>query len=249
MNSDNGWKRLVYILEYEYSEANIYVDQLKGRDHSEIRYLSEACGDRGFCLFLTHFQFSQHGSVDEDKDDPYWAEGADIHEFLDELESTWKLKTIFQPDGQKTASDIGLEEDEIINGPDFAEIEPDDEKCDGWTGNEGCTATHFYYRICAVIVPRARRLEFLSEAETLNVELYVKSLLDEMQNQDLSVQSKDELKKLCEMVIEAEESLEKPRKESANSGSNGYAWREETPETKPLSVSPMMGWASLSKVP
>ncbi|KAL8711917.1 MAG: hypothetical protein Q9225_007037 [Loekoesia sp. 1 TL-2023] len=217
VDPNTSWKKLVYILEHEYSEANICVDQLKGRDQSRIRYLSEACRDCGFCLFLAHFQFSQYGSVDEDEDDPYWAEGADIHEFIDELDSTWKLKTIFQPVGQKTAGDIELEEDEIINGPDFAEVEPADEECDGWTGNEGCTATHFYYRTCAVILPRARRLEFLSEAETLNVEFYVKSLLDEMQTQDLSVKSKDELKKLCEMVIEVKESPKKPRKESANS--------------------------------
>lgn len=106
VNPDNSWKKLVYMLEHEYSEANLCVDQLKGRDHSRIRYLSEAYRDRGFCLFLAHFQFSQHGSVDEDEDGPYWAEGSDIHEFLDELDSTWKLKTIFKSDGKKTANDM-----------------------------------------------------------------------------------------------------------------------------------------------
>lgn len=152
-STEYTWDRLVYILDRDYSEANISINQHKGKDQLRMRYLSEACRDHGFCA---HFQFGQFGSVDEDEDNPYWAAGADVHEFLlEELESTWMLKTILESDGQRLAKGIELEDEEeeetIINRPDFEDLEPDDEECAGWTGNEGCTATHFYYRTCAVV--------------------------------------------------------------------------------------------------
>lgn len=82
------WEKLVYLLEHEYSEANIRLDQLKGKDQLRMRYLSEACRDQELCFYLAHFQFSKFGSVDGNEDDPNWAARADIYEFLDELQST-----------------------------------------------------------------------------------------------------------------------------------------------------------------
>ncbi|KAL8853758.1 MAG: hypothetical protein Q9221_001401 [Calogaya cf. arnoldii] len=157
-STDYTWDRLLYILDHEYSEANIAIHQLKGKDQLRMHYLSEACRDHGFCLYFAHLEFTIFGSFDEDKDNPVWWAGADVHEFLEELEATWKLKTIFDPDGQRLAKGIELadedEEETIINRPNFEDLEPGEEKCDGFTGNEGCTATHFYYRTCVVIVPK-----------------------------------------------------------------------------------------------
>lgn len=56
-------EKLVYILEHEYSEANICLNHLKGKDQLRARYLSEACQDQGFCLFFPHFEYSQSGSI------------------------------------------------------------------------------------------------------------------------------------------------------------------------------------------
>ncbi|KAL8645349.1 MAG: hypothetical protein Q9210_006751 [Variospora velana] len=110
VKSSYCWEKLVYLLEHEYSEANLSIDQLKGKDQSRIRYLVL-------------------GSVDEDEDDPMWAAGAHFHEFIDELEWTWKLKTIFRPNGQILAHDVELEEDEeIINSQNFQDLQPDDEE-------------------------------------------------------------------------------------------------------------------------
>lgn len=234
---DYVFEKMVYILEHEYTEANISLDHLKGKDQLRARYLSKACQDQGFCLFLAHFEYSQSGSIDEDEDDPNWANhlsGAEYHEFIDEIESNWKLLTIFQSDGKQIAEDIALEEEEILENADFTDMEPDDEECNGWAGNEGCTATHFYHRTCAVIVPRARRLDFLSEAENINVKEYVGTLLKDMQNDALSLASREELKKLCEMVIDAKKTPQKPRKESAEDP-DSFGWRREKPDIKGLS--------------
>ncbi len=128
-HSDRVYEKLVYILEHEYSEANICLDHLKGKDQLRARYLSEACQDQGFCLFFAHFEYSQLGSIDEDEDDPRWANhhsASEFHELIDELESNWKLQTVFQSDGQQLAEDIALEEDDILENPDFSGIEPDE---------------------------------------------------------------------------------------------------------------------------
>lgn len=159
----------------------------------------------------------------------------DIHEFVDELESNWKLLSVFQPSGETLAESIELEEEEIIGGVDFANVQPDDEECDGWTGHEGCTATHFYHRTCAVIMPREGRLDFLSEPENVRVEMYVCLLLKESQHEDLRIGSREELNKLCDMVIEAKNSPEKPRQESAQRSLYGVCWETPNVEIKGLS--------------
>ena len=229
--------KLVYILEHEYSEANICLDHLKGKDQLRARYLSEACRDQKFCLFFAHFEYIRSGGVDGNEDDPYWADhpnAADYHELIDELESNWELVTIFQSDGQQIAENVTLEEDEILNNADFKNMEPDDEECDGWTGDEGCTATHFYHRTCAVILPRSRRLDFLSEAYTVSIGVYIDMLLGEMQDERLSMASQEELRKLCEMIIDAKKTPQKPRKETSED-SYSFGWRKEDAETKGLS--------------
>ncbi len=236
-HSDHVYKKLVYILEHEYSEANICLDHLKGKDQLRARYLSEACQDQGFCLFFAHFEYSQLGSIDEDEDDPRWANhhsASDFHKIIDELESNWKLQTVFQSDGQQLAEDMALEEADILENPDFSGIEPDDEECDGWTGNEGCTATQFYHRTCAVILPRSRRLKFLSEAENVSVKGYADTLLREMEDETLSIASREELKKFCEMIIDAKKTPQKPREKTAE-GPYSSSWRREEPEVKGLS--------------
>lgn len=141
--------------------------------------------------------------------------------------------TVFQSVGQQLAENITLKEEEILNNADFKDMEPDDEECDGWTGNEGCTATHFYHRTCAVILPRSRRLDFLSEAYTVSVEVYVDTLLREMQDEKLSMESQEELKKLCEMVIDAKKTQQKLRKESSEDAYS-FGWRKEEAEIKGL---------------
>ena len=111
-HSDYVYKDMVYILEHEYSEANICLDRFKGKDQLRTRYLLEACRDQGFCLFFAHFEYSQSGSIDENEDDPGWANhlnSANHHEFIDEIESKWELLTVFQPDGKQIAKYIVLE--------------------------------------------------------------------------------------------------------------------------------------------
>ena len=204
-SSRNSYEKLVYVLEHEYSEANLCLDNLKGKDQLRIRNLLEACQDQGFCLYFAHLEYTRSGSVDEYEDD------SDFHELIDETDAEWRLQTIFQHDGKQIAADITLEEEDLLENIDFTDLQPDDEECDGWTGNEGCTATHFYHRTCAVIVPKTHRFDFLLRAETTNVLEYTETLLTEMQDETLSIASREELEKFCERAIVMKKASEKPR--------------------------------------
>ena len=248
-HSFNSYEKLVYILEHEYSEANICLDNLKGKDQLRTRNLLEACQDQGFCLYFAHFEYTLSGSVDEYEDNPNWGYGrnsAEYHELIDETDAEWRLQTIFQYDGKQIAADITLEEEDLLENTDFTGIEPDDEECDGWTGNEGCTATHFYRRTCAVIVPKTRRFDFLLRAETTNVQEYTETLLREMQDETLSVASRRELAKFCERVIVTKKASQQPRNKYEYD-SYDFSWLGQEGKTTTSSRVPDDELASIGK--
>ena len=247
--SENSYEKLVYILEHEYSEANICLDNLKGKDQLRARNLLEACQDQGFCLYFAHFEYSLSGGVDEYEDNPDWGyrrNSADYHEIIDETDAEWRLQTIFQYDGKQIAADVTLEEEDLLENTDFTGIEPDDEECDGWTGNEGCTATHFYRRTCAVIVLKTRRSDFLLKAESTDVKEYTETLLREMQDDSSSVAPREELEKFCERVIVAKKASQKPRSKYEYD-SYDFGWLGQEGKTTTSSRVPDEELASIGK--
>ena len=210
---DCAYKKIFYILNHEYSEANISLEHLKGKDQLRMRYLSEACQDQDYCLFFAYIVNSRTGSIEEDEDAWNWRSGGTgSYEFIEELESKWSLETDFQHNGKQIAENILIKEEDFLELPDFTDVEPDDYDCDGSTDYDGCTATHFYHRTCAVILPRACRLDFLSAAEKVDVKEYVDTLLREIQVEKLSPASRKELRRYCEMVIDGKKKPQKPPK-------------------------------------
>ena len=202
------YAQMIYILDHEYSEANIRVAQLKGRDQQIARYVSQACEEQGYPFYLAHLEVMESGGVDGDEDDPH--DGVMYHELLDEEESSWKLQKLFLPDGQRLATDIEFEEDDIVNNLQENGFGEDcTEEFEGFTGNEGCRATHFYHKSCLVIVRRPDLFDFLSSAEGVDVELWVSTLLRELHEGDKGDFALEELEKLCKLVIALKPTTEK----------------------------------------
>ena len=126
---------------------------------------------------------------------------SDYDDFVREVESSSKLQTIFQYDGNRIAENINLEEEDLLENVDFTGVKPDNVEDDHFTDDNRYTATHFYLRTWAVIVPRARRYDFLLHAETTHIQEYAEALLRETQDDPLSVALQDELKRICALVI------------------------------------------------
>ena len=198
-HSARVYGKLVYVFEHKYPEANIGLEHFRAKDQLQTRYLLEACQGHGFCFYFAQFEFSVYGHVE---DDPTSGNGADYHEMFHEIESSLKLWTIFQDGGKQLAESIDLERDDFIENVDFDGLEPNEEEFDGSRGSDGYTATHLYLRTCAVIVPRARRYDFLLHAETVDVPEYVELLLRELDNDPSSVALQDEMKRFCALVID-----------------------------------------------
>lgn len=164
--------RLLYMLEHEYSEANFGLANLKGKDQLRARYLTEAAKVNDVCVYLAHFEHTRSGGCDDSGDD------YDTHAIIDEVDSDWKIRTLFTPDGAAIASELELNEEEFLGEVAFPD-EPDDEEYEGWTGNEGANTTHFYRRSCIVMFPRRERRELISAAESVAIDKWSQIVLEE----------------------------------------------------------------------
>ncbi|KAL8712491.1 MAG: hypothetical protein Q9220_003339 [cf. Caloplaca sp. 1 TL-2023] len=162
---------LVYKLDHQYTDANLKLQTLKGLDKVKAQYLHELCAKAGLCFYLARMEKSKYGGVEDDsfggggggyyddEEDEYEEEDDDeeedeeergrvhrrsskFHEMEDVLEESISIKRLIDPDGQLLAEDVGIDEDMIIQEDPF-ERDPDDEDYEGWTGNEGASATHW----------------------------------------------------------------------------------------------------------
>ena len=146
---------LVYKLDHKYTDANLKFRALKGLDKVKAEYLRETCADAGICFYLASMELRKEGSTEEDRfarrgyyndtddsdTDDYKSGGH--HALEDLLEERLALKRIIDLDGNVLAQDLLLDEDIIVQD-DVFERDPDDEDYEGWTGNAGATATHWF---------------------------------------------------------------------------------------------------------
>lgn len=150
-------ERLMYILDHQYTEANLKAYTLKGRDAVIGQYLEAACADTGFRFYLANLEQMVSGGAAEDDycystrygyhygryDSPPPRLAGRFHEIEDECDREVKLKYLVDPEGDKIGEDIEVDEEDILQSDPFAR-DPDDEDYEGFTGNEGASATHWY---------------------------------------------------------------------------------------------------------
>ena len=132
---------LGFLFDHQYTDASLCYDDLKGHDLEVASYLRQVCTEYGFFLYLASLERSVTGGCDEDD---YWA--GDTHEIFEETDRDTYLKRVVDLDGAEIARDLDFDDDRFIQSEPFEKLEPDDEDCSGFTGNEGVNTTHFYHR-------------------------------------------------------------------------------------------------------
>ncbi|RYP23035.1 hypothetical protein DL765_001290 [Monosporascus sp. GIB2] len=150
---------LYYVLDHKYTEANISLQALKTTDRVRVEVLLAACLELGFDLFLTTLEKTETGTAEEeygygrygkysryddcyDEDEDEEDSDSDGHHAIDDVtEVNYYSKGIFDLKGNKVASSIPFDEDDIIQEDAF-EDEPDEEDYEGYMGNWGPQATH-----------------------------------------------------------------------------------------------------------
>ncbi|KAL0259096.1 hypothetical protein SLS55_006601 [Diplodia seriata] len=172
--------RLVHLLSHRYTDASLQLSSLKGGDRKVANLLKESCDSVGFKLFLASFERMRFGQAEpnssDDDDDEYrypydedWDEEEDEpparersqHFIEEELESSLKLTRVIELSGTEVAQDIDIKSEDVIQEDALDDYVLDHEDYEGYTGNAGCTATHWYRMTALVIVPQEHVARFL----------------------------------------------------------------------------------------
>ena len=179
---------MAYILEHQYTDANLRLNHLKGEDRLMASALMEASNDGKACVFLANLQRTvQRPCEDDGHDDHYdhysrrnrggWGYDDSDENDKDEdedpdayrhhniecvNEDTLELRLVVRPDGSKYATGVSIEEENIIQEDVFDDL-PDEEDYEGYTGNAGPDVTHYYRKSAFLVMPKRLEVVFLFE--------------------------------------------------------------------------------------
>ncbi|KAF0329831.1 hypothetical protein GQ607_003004 [Colletotrichum asianum] len=158
---------LYYRLDHEYTEANISMAALKGRDYAVVQTLDDLSTELEFDVFLAALELKEEGTVEYDhggyryKDDDWDDDDEGWHELEDVIESHERVKLLVGVHGRPVMRDIKFEVEHALDSNDFWVDAPQEEDYQGFMGNSGPTTTHWYRITAVLIVPRANVASFL----------------------------------------------------------------------------------------
>jgi hypothetical protein len=153
---------LAYKLGHQYTDANLKFNALKGRDREVVEHLQGVCQQIGSHFYLAQLEKRVVGGCDDDDGDHYddyhryggdsdddsdsdESANEDGHHYLTEIyESSLQLPRVVDIRGETVATKVRIDEDEIIQDEIFDGRSPDEEDYEGYSGNAGASATHWY---------------------------------------------------------------------------------------------------------
>ncbi|RMJ07363.1 hypothetical protein CDV36_013034 [Fusarium kuroshium] len=161
-----------HVLDHDYTEASISLNALKAHDLIRVQALKEECSKLPVDVYLALLEKMESGSVeycpdpydrrsfyrggyyggygDYDDDDEEDEDG--FHALDEVLESEHKVLTLVDLDGHTVTKGLELDEDDILQEDAFEDIDGREEY-EGYMGNSGPMATHWYRLATVVIVP------------------------------------------------------------------------------------------------
>jgi hypothetical protein len=179
---------LIYMLEHKYTNASLKLNALKGADLLKARFLKDVCAQTGFGFFLASLERMVAGSAEESDDDRRYSyrryrpcgyrrhccdyddedenggdgyRGGYFHTIEEEFERVLKLTRVVDLEGNEVGRDFNIEEENIVQEQPFEDRDPDQEDYQGYTGNAGASATHWYRDTVIVLMPREKYMDFL----------------------------------------------------------------------------------------
>ncbi|KAL8800983.1 MAG: hypothetical protein Q9182_004775 [Xanthomendoza sp. 2 TL-2023] len=207
---------LVYQLDHQYTDAHLKLQALKGLDRVKAEYLKETCENADICFYLGSMEYRKEGSAEDDSygrrykrrhyDNSDGDEDASsgIHALEDILEEQLTLKRIIDLDGNILAMDLELDDEDLIVQEGAFEREPDHEDYEGYTGNAGATATHWFHDTVIVLIPLQYREKFFKDLwpkGRVNINDWMRRLMQVVQADSPSDFSRKDLIELsCSLV-------------------------------------------------
>ncbi|KAJ9637150.1 hypothetical protein H2199_007436 [Coniosporium tulheliwenetii] len=244
---------LIYLLDHQYTEESLNFSALKGKDLVKAQLLKDVCDQTDCCLYLASLERKVFGGVEDGYEDDYYGCGfgyyddeesededesedrsenrptrgysGDFHEIIDECDMSLKLKRIVDFDGNVVGTEFDADEDNIVQEHPFKDREPDEEDFEGYTGNEGASATHWYRDTALVIVPSEYSISFRLrpfhngpkfegrlEDSSLQLGGLIDRLEEELGRDPRNKRLQDELLGTCEFLISHNISLDEVNK-------------------------------------
>ncbi|RYC64267.1 hypothetical protein CHU98_g1956 [Xylaria longipes] len=151
-------KRLLYLLDHKYSQASLRLAHLKGRDRAVGHTLQEACTRNGWYLFLCNVTKSR-SDVEYGHDYRRYVGYGYYHDNEDEGLSL-AIDSVATCSGQIFASNMELDERDILGPDPYSTRDADSESEGEETGNEGAPVEYRYHDSAVIIVPRDQLDQF-----------------------------------------------------------------------------------------
>lgn len=137
---------LAYKLDHEYTDASLKFHTLKGLDKVKAQYLQEVCAEAKTGFYLASMQRTVEGSCNDHggyiHQQGYQSKGIHAIDYVTDKQT--ELERMIDLQGSVLAKEIYVDEADIVQSNPYKRS-PDEEKFEGYTGNEGASATHFYH--------------------------------------------------------------------------------------------------------
>jgi hypothetical protein len=165
VQSGSDVKQAIYSLEQKYTQSDLNIDSLKGADRLRAKELLSICDDYGYTLFLANLEREVMGQADENDHSHDFSENEDDEEeeedrdkeddnssqysgdsyqrIWDICDDSITLTRVVDADGHEVFKDIPIEEEDIVQIRPFKR-KPNKSEYEGYTGNKGASATHWY---------------------------------------------------------------------------------------------------------
>ncbi|KAH7327403.1 hypothetical protein BKA65DRAFT_597937 [Rhexocercosporidium sp. MPI-PUGE-AT-0058] len=175
---NNTWNErfpqaLGYLFEQYYPEFE-HNQTLQGHDHHAVFHLKQICQQYGFSLYVGHLEMEiagvcmERNATNVDDGEGSVKKHASFYTFKDEIYRATFLNAIHNLDGTEIDQLLEFDEDLLTQHDPFQGVDPDEEEDEVFfreeqaeiNGDGNVLMTHFYRRTVAIIIPKARRIEF-----------------------------------------------------------------------------------------
>ncbi|KAI5830724.1 hypothetical protein K523DRAFT_415626 [Schizophyllum commune Tattone D] len=148
-------RKVIYLLDHQYTQANKTGSALKGADAHKLGILQGLAKELGFQLGLASLKAHVTGYAD---DDEYTPRAYGVANFMEVEERELKIRDLTDLDGNLLKEKIDFEDEgieciprEFTNAVENGEF--DDENYEGYQGNEAGTLERWYQRTVLVLWP------------------------------------------------------------------------------------------------
>ncbi|WEW59015.1 hypothetical protein PRK78_004483 [Emydomyces testavorans] len=219
---------LLYKLSHQYPSSNFGFSSMKGKDTQLLAHLQSVCKKLGFQIYLGRVERKVWGGCDE-YDDSYELEG-NYHQIIEVCDDESGLKEVIDSDGVKILDHLDVNDLDCIQKNVISGI-PDSEDYSGYTGNEGVSATHFYKKTVAVILPQSFRVAFRfngMKPPSTGMSDWIEQLLQSLADPN-DVESREEFRELSQLVIDYNSEVDKTNASQSSNRPGYYFQRRLAP--------------------